>query len=275
MSYVLPAGRPAIMGILNVTPDSFSDGGSFFEMEKAVDHAQCMVQEGADLVDVGGESTRPGADAVSEADEISRVIPVIERLVDQNIVVSIDTSKAPVAAAAIQAGAQIVNDVTAGGDTEMTAVCAQAYVPVCLMHMKGDPRTMQKNPHYDDVVGEIKTYLVERAKSFESAGVLKTNIWLDPGIGFGKTVQHNLSLLKHLDAFVELGYPILIGVSRKSFLGKLIGTESRPASIEDRIEAGLAAQILAQAAGVRVIRTHDVLAAKRAATLTNAILGAG
>lgn len=274
MSYVLPTGRPVIMGILNVTPDSFSDGGSFFEIEKAVDHAVRMVQEGADLVDVGGESTRPGAEAVSEADELSRVIPVIERLVDQNIVVSIDTSKAGVAAAAIQAGAQIVNDVTAGGDPEMAAVCAQANVPVCLMHMKGDPRTMQKSPHYDDVVTEIKTYLLERANSFEDAGVTKGTIWLDPGIGFGKTVQHNLSLLKHLYAFVKLGYPILIGVSRKSFLGRLIGTEATPAPIEDRIEAGLAAQVLAQAAGVRVIRTHDVLVAKRAATLTSAILGA-
>lgn len=274
MSYALPLGRPAIMGILNVTPDSFSDGGSFFEIEKAVEHALRMVQEGADLIDVGGESTRPGAEAVSEEEEVRRVTPVIERLVDQNIIVSIDTSKASVAAAAIQAGAQIVNDVTAGGDPEMATICAHAHVPVCLMHMKGDPRTMQHNPHYADVVTEIRTYLLERAKSFEDAGVTKGNIWLDPGIGFGKTVQHNLSLLKHLDALVELGYPILIGVSRKSFLGKLIGTESTPAPLEDRSEAGLAAQVLAQAAGVRVIRIHDVLAAKRAVTLTGAILGA-
>ncbi|MBX7133116.1 MAG: dihydropteroate synthase [Fimbriimonadaceae bacterium] len=274
MSYVLPVGRPAIMGILNVTPDSFSDGGSFFEIEKAVEHAVRMVQEGADLIDVGGESTRPGAEAISEEEEISRVNPVIERLVDQGIIVSIDTSKASVASAAIQAGAQIVNDVCAGVDPEMATVCARANVPVCLMHMKGDPRTMQQNPHYEDVVAEIRAYLLDRAHWFESAGVPKSSIWLDPGIGFGKTVQHNLSLLKHLSAFVELGYPILIGVSRKSFLGKLIGTESAPAPLEERIEAGLAAQVLAQAAGVRVIRTHDVLAANRAATLTSAILGA-
>lgn len=263
MRFRLPARRPAVMGILNVTPDSFSDGGLYLSSDAAIERGMQMVTEGADLVDVGGESTRPGALAVGESEELSRVMPVIGALVARGVAVSIDTSKSIVAKQALDAGACVVNDVTAGSDPKMAQVCAEADATVCLMHMQGEPRTMQIAPHYEEVVTEVRDYLVNRAQTFRSTfGV--NDIWIDPGIGFGKTVEHNLALLSNLEVFVVTELPVLIGVSRKSFLGKILGGEYAPIPPEERIEAGIAAQVVAQMAGVKIIRTHDVVQTRRA-----------
>ncbi|MBS1712725.1 MAG: dihydropteroate synthase [Armatimonadetes bacterium] len=268
---VLPIGRPALMGVLNVTPDSFSDGGLYFDQDKAVEAGIRMVEDGADLVDVGGESTRPGASPVSAEDERQRVVPVVRRLVERGVVVSVDTSKVEVASAALDAGAQVVNDVTAFGDPEMADVCARSGCTVCLMHMQGEPRTMQEAPHYDDVVAEVRDFLVGRARAAEAVGVAGDRIWIDPGIGFGKTLGHNLALLARLDEFVATGYPVLIGVSRKSFLGKILGG----APPDERLEGTLAVQVLAQAAGAKIVRAHDVRPARRAMEVASAVLSAG
>jgi len=261
------------MGILNVTPDSFSDGGLHFAPRDAVSAGLRMVGDGADIVDVGGESTRPGAEPVPVEEELRRVIPVVEALASEGTIVSVDTMKAAVAREALAAGARIVNDVTALRDPEMVEVVAAAQCTVCLMHMKGEPRTMQSNPEYVDVVAEVRDYLVDRARFAESRGIAPDRIWIDPGFGFGKTVRHNLLLLKHLDAFVATGYPVLIGVSRKSTIGKLLNPEN-PLPVEERYEGTLAAQVVAQTKGARIIRTHDVKSAKRAAMITAAILDA-
>lgn len=257
------------MGILNVTPDSFSDGGLFFDPGVAIAHAEAMVSEGADLIDVGGESTRPGAPPVDADEELRRTIPVVHALASRGIAVSIDTSKSKVARAALAEGAVIVNDVTAGRDPAMAAVCASARATVCLMHMQGEPRTMQAAPSYRDVVAEVREFLGERAETFGEAGV--TDIWIDPGIGFGKTLHHNLALLRRLDRLVETGYPVLVGVSRKSFLGRLLGSDGDPLPPDDRLEGTLAAQVWAHVAGCRILRAHDVQASRRAIEVVAAI----
>ncbi|MCU1373470.1 MAG: dihydropteroate synthase [Actinomycetia bacterium] len=239
---------PVVMGILNVTPDSFSDGGRFLDPDAAVEHGLRLLAEGAGVVDVGGESTRPGAQPVDEAEERHRVVPVIEALAPHGRV-SIDTRHASVAEAAIAAGATLVNDVSAS----LWEVAAAAGVGWVALHMQGDPRTMQADPRYDDVVSEVRSYLVERAERAVEAGV--PEVWIDPGIGFGKTLEHNLTLLRRLDELVAAGHPVLVGTSRKGFLGRL--TEGAPA--DDRLEASLATAVVAAANGARMIRAHDVL----------------
>ena len=248
-------GRPLVMGILNVTPDSFSDGGVFAGTAAAVEHGLRMASEGADLIDVGGESTRPGAEAVSAETELSRVIPVIAQLAGAlRIPISVDTSKAEVAFQAIEAGASIINDVTAlRGDPQMSAVAARSGASVILMHMRGTPRTMQRAPRYRDVVGEVAGFLREAAGRAEAAGIPRARILLDPGLGFGKTVEHTLVLLRSLDRLVALGYPVVVGPSRKSFIGATLD-----AGVEDRLAGTLACVAWAQRGKARIVRVHDV-----------------
>jgi len=256
------------MGILNVTPDSFSEHGLHFECSSAVEAGKRMMAEGADLLDVGGESTRPGAAPVSEEEELRRVIPVIEALAARGIPVSIDTRKPVVAQAALAVGAEVVNDVTALAAPRMAEICAEAGCVVCLMHMQGAPQTMQASPTYADVVGEVLEFLLGRAANVQAAGVAREHIWLDPGIGFGKTAMHNLLLLNHLRRFADTGYPVLIGVSRKSSIGLIAGG----ASVDQRLPGTLAAQVLAQASGVRIVRAHDIKEARQAIDVAAAIL---
>ena len=246
------------MGVLNVTPDSFSDGGRWLDPDAAVAHGLAMVAEGADVVDVGGESTRPGADPVPVDEELARVLPVVEALAS-HVRVSIDTRKAEVAEAAIAAGATLVNDVSAS----LAPVAAAAGVGWVVMHMKGDPRTMQDSPAYDDVVAEVRAFLVQRASA---AGV--EEVWIDPGIGFGKTLEHNLALLAHLGDLVATGFPVVVGTSRKSFLGRLTATpDGRPAPVDDRVEASVATAAWALHAGAAMVRVHDVRQTVEAARL--------
>ena len=258
------------MGILNVTPDSFSDGGEWFGLQDAVAHARALAAEGADLVDVGGESTRPGAHGVGEEEELRRVVPVIEALAgDLPAVLSIDTSKAAVARAALAAGAAFVNDVTAlRGDPAMAAVVAEAGCECCLMHMLGEPRTMQRDPRYGDVVDDVRAFLEERTAFAVAAGVRPARIHVDPGIGFGKTATHNLELLRRLDEIAALGFPVVIGTSRKSFLGRLTGRDDP----HDRVAATVATSVLAYERGARVFRVHDVAATADALKVTAATL---
>ena len=248
-----------LMGIVNVTPDSFSDGGLFLDAEAAIAHGRELAAQGADLLDVGGESTRPGAAAVGAADELARVLPVVEALAGEGgpgLPVSIDTSKRAVAETAIDAGAAIVNDVTAlRADPELAAACAEAGVEVCLMHMLGDPRTMQENPSYDDVVDEVRAFLEERIAFAVSEGVSEERIWVDPGIGFGKTVEHNLELLARLDELAALGRPVLVGASRKRFLGRVLGD---PEALTGPATASVAAAVVAYERGASLFRVHDV-----------------
>lgn len=260
------------MGILNVTPDSFSDGGQNFGLEAAINAALEMAD--ADMIDIGGESTRPGAAPVSKDEELHRVIPIVRCLKARGFRISVDTSKAAVAAEALKHGATIINDVTALRDPEMRDVCAQHGATVCLMHMQGEPRTMQKNPVYEDVVAEVRDFLLDAARRAEAAGVAREKIWIDPGIGFGKTIEHNVSLLRHLDVLVATGYPVLVGVSRKGFLGRLGGASETPLPVGERLAPTLAAQVLALAAGAHVIRAHDVREAKQAMRVAAAILNA-
>jgi dihydropteroate synthase len=253
------SGSFSVMGILNVTPDSFSDPGEFFDAEKAVPHALRMLDDGADIIDVGGESTRPGSEPVSPQEERRRVVPVIREILAErpDATVSIDTYRAATAGAALEAGAKIVNDVTAmRGDEGMASLVAEARCPVVLMHMKGDPKTMQKDPRYDDVVGEVREFLSERAERAMSAGVSPENIVLDPGIGFGKTLDHNLLLLKNLGDISVLGFPVLIGTSRKSFIGKLTSEDDAGG----RVFGTVATSVLAYERGARLFRVHDVRA---------------
>ena len=255
-----------IMGIVNVTPDSFSDGGRFLEAEAAIGHGRELIAEGADLLDVGGESTRPGAPAVDAAEELRRVVPVIEGLAGAGVPISIDTSKAAVAAAAIEAGAAIVNDVTALADPDMAPLCAERGVELIVMHMLGTPRTMQDDPVYDDVVGDVGDFLAERVGRAVAAGVEERLISVDPGIGFGKTLEHNLELLRRLGELLELGRPIVLGASRKAFIGKLTGRE-----VDDRLGGSIAAAVLGAAAGAAVLRVHDVAATRDALRVATAI----
>lgn len=258
--------RTMIMGVLNITPDSFSDGGKFFDTEKAVEHALQMIQDGADIIDIGGESTKPGSDPVSESEEIRRVKPVIESLVKETSVpISIDTYKPRVAEECLRAGARIINDVSGLRNEEMIKVVAQYKVPVVIMHMKGTPKNMQENPVYEDLVGEIKEFFRERIQAARETGI--QDVILDPGIGFGKTLEHNLQILKRLGEFKELGYPILVGTSRKSFIGKLTGD----APAEQRLEGSLASMVIAVMNGATIVRVHDVKPAKKAVQVADAI----
>ena len=266
-------GEFRIMGVVNVTPDSFSDGGRYLDAQAAIDHGLKLDSEGAAILDVGGESTRPGAAPVPKAEELRRVIPVIEELVARgtNAQISIDTAKAAVAVRALEAGAPLVNDVTAlRGDPDMAEVVARAGADCCLMHMLGDPRTMQRDPHYDDVVGDIKAFLSERVEFAVAAGIAEERILLDPGIGFGKTIEHNLELLRRLAEFLDLGRPVLIGTSRKSFLGRLTGREDP----DDRLAATIATNVLAYERGARVFRVHDVAPLRDALTVAAATVTA-
>jgi dihydropteroate synthase len=264
--------RPAdftIMGVVNVTPDSFSDGGLYLDANAAIAHGLELESEGAAILDVGGESTRPGADPVPEAEELRRVMPVIEGLLERGAgaQMSIDTSKSGVATRALEAGATFVNDVTAfRGDPKMAGVVAEAGVECCLMHMLGDPRTMQDDPHYDDVVSDIKAFLEERMRFAVKAGIAEERILLDPGIGFGKTIEHNLELLRRLGEFLDLGRPLVIGTSRKSFLGRLTGREDP----SERVAGTVATNVLAYERGARVFRVHDVAPVHDALTVTAA-----
>ncbi len=262
---------PVLFGILNVTPDSFSDGGDFLAPEAAARHAASLLAEGAHVVDVGGESTRPGSDPVSLEEEIRRTVPVIERALAARpgATVSIDTYRAATAEAALRAGARIVNDVTAlRGDPRMAALVADAGCPVVLMHMKGEPKTMKNEPRYDDVVREVRDFLDERAEYAIAAGVRPEDIILDPGIGFGKTPEHNLTLLRDLDAIVELGFSVLVGASRKRFLGGITGAESA----KDRVFGTVATSVMAFERGARLFRVHDVRANREALAVAEAVL---
>jgi len=270
----LPPDRPAIMGILNVTPDSFSDGGHFLDVDRAAEHAEKMAADGADIIDVGGESTRPGAEPVAVDEELCRVIPVIERLAKLGLATSIDTSKALVAHAALQAGAVFVNDVSGASDPDMAELCSRHDFPLCIMHMQGDPKTMQVAPKYDNVTQDVLSWLIQRAEFLRGQGIPSKNIWIDPGFGFGKTTEHNLELVINIGKFASSGYKTLIGVSRKSFLGRVIGAESEPAAIEDRIEAGLIVQATCQRSGIRMIRTHDVAETGKQVKITVALMRA-
>jgi len=257
------------MGIVNVTPDSFSDGGRYVDAAVAIDHGLALVAGGADVLDVGGESTRPGAAEVPARDEADRVLPVVAALAERGLTVSIDTSKAAVAARALDAGATIVNDVTAlRGDPEIAPLCADRGAELILMHMQGTPRTMQENPTYDDVVTEVRDFLVERIERATAAGVAEERIWVDPGIGFGKTAEHNLELIERLGELGELGRPVVLGASRKSFIGKLTGRE-----VGERIGGSLATAVLGLARGADVLRVHDVRETRDALIVAEAILG--
>jgi dihydropteroate synthase len=247
------------MGVVNVTPDSFSDGGLFLDAEAAVEHSRRLAREGAHILDVGGESTRPGAEPVAEDEELRRVLPVIERLAEDagapDVRISIDTTKSAVARPALDAGAGIVNDVSAFRfEPELAGVVAEAGADCCLMHMLGEPRTMQQDPRYDDVVSEVKAFLEERLAFAANEGVAEERVWLDPGIGFGKTVEHNLELLRRLDEIVAIGRPVVVGTSRKSFLGKLAGGRDEGG----RLPGTIATNVLALERGATVFRVHDV-----------------
>jgi dihydropteroate synthase len=244
-----------LMGVLNVTPDSFSDGGQFFDPGKAIAHGIRMAAEGAAIIDVGGESTRPSALPVPVEEQIRRVVPVIEALVEKVAVpISIDTYRFEVAQAAIEAGAAMINDITALSDEKLAALVAAYRVPVVLMHMRGKPATMQVEPKYDDVVGEVLEFLLARAKLAERLGIAKSTIFIDPGFGFGKTLEHNIMLLKNLGRFVATGYRVVVGTSRKSFIGKITGKDNP----SDRIFGTAATVALCAAAGVSIARVHDV-----------------
>lgn len=259
-----------IMGVLNVTPDSFSDGGEFFNADRAVEHGLQMAADGAAIIDVGGESTRPGSAPISTDEQIKRVVPVIKRLCGKTgVPISIDTCKFEVAQAALEAGAEMINDITALGDGRIGELAAERQVPIVLMHIQGTPATMQTEPKYEDVVGEVLEFLLGRASRAERIGIAKERIFIDPGIGFGKTVEHNLLLLRNIGKFVASGYRVLVGTSRKSFIGRLTGRE-KPS---DRIFGTAATVALCAAAGVSVVRVHDVAEMADVVKVTNAIRG--
>lgn len=256
------------MGVVNVTPDSFSDGGRYLDADAAVAHGEELLRDGAAILDVGGESTRPGAEAVGVEEELARVGPVVEGLAGVGTV-SVDTSKSVVAEAALEAGAAIVNDVTAlRGDPEMAGLCAERGAGLVLMHMKREPRTMQEDPTYGDVVDEVKAFLAERLEVAVAAGVDEEKVWLDPGIGFGKTLKHNLELLRRLGELRDLGRPLVVGVSRKGFIGGIDGS-----GVGDRLGGTIASSVLAIAEGADVVRVHDVAEAAQALKVAGAILG--
>ena len=255
------------MGIVNVTPDSFSDGGLYLSTRQAIAHARNLIDEGADILDIGGESTRPDSQSVSVDEELSRVIPVLEALVDTHIPISIDTSKPEVMKHAIEAGAFMINDVNALRSPGALEVIAQNnHVQICLMHMQGTPQDMQKSPQYKNIVAEVKDFLQQRIDTVKAAGISQDRLVIDPGFGFGKTLQHNLALLNHLNEFTTLGVPILVGLSRKSMLGAITGND-----VTHRIHESIAAALLAVVKGARIVRVHDVKASKHALSVYTAM----
>ena len=261
-------GAPIVMGVINVTPDSFSDGGLFFEPDDAIEQGRSLIADGAGILDIGGESTRPGADPVGAAEELERVEPVIAELAGEGVPISIDTSKEDVAAGALAAGATIVNDVTAlRADPGIAGICADASAVLVLMHMQGDPRTMQHDPRYDDVAGEVAGFLEERMAVAVAEGVPEERIWLDPGIGFGKTLDHNLELLRRLPELAAIGRPLVVGTSRKSFIGKIDGSEAG-----ERLGGSVASSVMAYERGADVLRVHDVAEVRQALRVAGAIL---
>jgi dihydropteroate synthase len=260
------AHRPLVMGIVNVTPDSFSDGGLCASTERALAHAVRLIEEGADWLDIGGESTRPGSAPVDAEEELRRIIPVVEVLVSLNLPVSVDTSKPEVMRAAIASGAAMINDVNALRAPGALQAVSDGGVAACLMHMQGEPRSMQRNPQYDDVVGEVKDFLWHRLEAAEAAGIRRERLVIDPGFGFGKNQGHNIELLRHLDAFLDLGVQVMVGLSRKSMLGKITGNE-----VGERVHASVAAAVLAVAKGARIVRVHDVKATRDALAVYNAV----
>lgn len=255
----LDLSRPIVMGVINTTPDSFSDGGSLYrgsslDLSQAMSRARSMVEAGAQILDIGGESTRPGAQSVSSAQEMDRVLPVLEAIAAElDVVISIDTSSPPLMAAATAAGAGLLNDVRALSREGALQAAAATGLPVCLMHMRGEPDSMQSDPQYDDVVAQVCTYLKQRVEACTSHGIARDRILLDPGFGFGKSVTHNLHLLRDLERISAIGLPLLVGLSRKSMIGKLLGRE-----VQERLPAGIALAVLAAQRGARIIRTHDV-----------------
>jgi dihydropteroate synthase len=259
-THIVDLKKPTLMGVLNVTPDSFSDGGAFFQPEKAIEHAFKMIEEGADIIDVGGESSRPGANPIPLHEELQRVIPVISAIRGQtNVAISIDTTKSEVARRALDAGADMINDISAGRfDPFIFQVASQARVPICLMHMKGTPKTMQNNCEYEDIMCEIQTFLADACRRAERAGISLEKIVIDPGIGFGKTAEDNLAIIKNLPHLKTLNKTILIGTSRKSFIGKLLNL-----TLDKRLEATLATLSIAYKNGASIFRVHDVAPAKR------------
>lgn len=270
MPVMIPDKHPLIMGVVNTTPDSFSDGGRYQDPQAAVDHALALVAEGADVIDIGGESTRPGADIVDPDTECARVIPVIRALAERTQArISIDTRNAKTMRAAIAAGAHWINDVQALQGEGALAAAAELDVPICLMHMRGQPATMQQQPTYDDVVAEVHGFLLDRASQAEQAGIARERIILDPGFGFGKRLAHNVTLFRALPALVGHGYPVLVGVSRKRMLGEILD-EPDPAG---RVLGGAVAAALAVAAGARMIRTHDVAQTRQALQVQGALMG--
>lgn len=268
---ILDLTRTRVMGILNVTPDSFSDGGNFFVREVALARARQMVAEGASIIDVGGESTRPGATPVPPAEELDRVIPVIEILCRElPVPVSVDTSRPEVMRAAVAAGASLINDVRALRAEGALGVAAKLRVPVCLMHMQGDPATMQRDPHYEDVVREIKEFLDDRVQACVAAGIARERLLIDPGFGFGKGTLHNLLLLKHLSEFTDLGLPILVGMSRKGMIGRVLDD----APVDQRLFGSVAVATIAAWQGASIVRVHDVRATVDAIRMCDAVRNA-
>jgi dihydropteroate synthase len=269
-NFYLDLSTPVVMGILNLTPDSFSDGGRFPDCDSAISHAQAMVSEGAAIIDIGGESTRPGAAPVSVQQELDRVMPVVESLVAElPVPLSVDTSKPEVMQAAISAGAGMINDVMAlRQEGAIEAVRDACQVLLCLMHMQGEPRSMQQNPRYDDVVGEVRHFLLERAALCEKAGIAQSRIILDPGFGFGKTLEHNTALLKNIDLLAGDGYPLLVGISRKSMIGQLLGD----VPVDQRLQGSVAAAVIAAMKGANILRVHDVRETVEALKIVEALL---
>jgi len=265
-AHTFDLGGPLVMGVLNVTPDSFSDGGSFLDRERALAHARRMRDDGAALIDIGGESSRPGASPVDEDTEIERVIPLVTVLAGEGIAVAVDTRKPAVMRAAIAAGAAMINDIAALRAPGAIEACAASATGVCLMHMRGEPQTMQNEPTYDNVVTEVRDFLVERAARCEAAGIAAERIVIDPGFGFGKTRAHNLALLRAIGVLAATGYPVLVGVSRKSSLGAITGR-----SVDDRLAASIAAALAAVARGASIVRAHDVRETVDALKVWNAI----
>ncbi len=265
--FELDLSTPRVMGIVNVTPDSFSDGGRFNTTDKAVAHAMQLVQQGADILDIGGESTRPGATPVPIDEELNRVIPVIKALVQAGVPLSIDTYKPEVMRAAIDAGVDIVNDVCALQEPNALEIVAGSKVGVCLMHMQGRPQTMQVDPQYQDVVKEVAEFLAARLKAAEQAGVARYRIVLDPGFGFGKKTEQNLTLLNHLSSLQSLGLPLLVGLSRKSVLGHVVGSE-----VDERIHASIAASVVSVMKGANIVRVHDVKPTVDALKIVSAVI---
>lgn len=260
------------MGVVNVTPDSFFNGGLYFEPARAIERALALAAEGADIIDIGGESSRPGSNPIPAKEEKKRILPVVEVLKQKNdVLISVDTTKAEVAEAALAAGADIINDISAGRfDPRMLPLAARSGAGLILMHMKGTPRTMQIAPHYDDVLGEVKAFLKERLEAAEACGVPRESILLDPGIGFGKKLEHNLALLNNLGALADLDRPLLVGISRKSFIGKILKLEA-----PDRLEGTIAAAVVSILHGASLLRVHDLQSVKRAVAVAEAILSQG